>query len=206
MFGLDKATGILAPPPPPPKSDPCALSSVAPCLWIKSAYFSEKLKWLIWNQIQTNLYRSWRKSASVLDWPEISYFAKLISNILQLVDRGHDPRHRNLEHPSIPSLLAYNIRIYSKVEDYETENKTRVDTQIQVRENGSSLNFISLLTSMVDENWVWRHRLLQFILRKWCRARCSQLCRLFENGKFTKRFHFFLCPNRPFYYFHLLTL
>ena len=28
----------------------------------------------------------------------------------------------------MPCLLAYNIRMYSKVEDYETENKTCVDT------------------------------------------------------------------------------
>ena len=48
----------------------------------------------------------------------------------------------------MPSLSEYNImRIYSKVEDYETENKTRSDTRIQVTENGGSLdfNFISLL-------------------------------------------------------------
>ena len=48
----------------------------------------------------------------------------------------------------MPSLSEYNnIRIFSKVEDYETENKTLVDTRIQVTENGGSLdfNFISLL-------------------------------------------------------------
>ena len=103
-----------------------------------------------------NLYRSGRRSVSVSDWPEITYFAKLISNIFRLVDRGHDPRHWNLERPSMPSLLAYNIRIYSKVEDYATENKTHVNTQIRVRENGGSLdfNFISLLNSAIDENWV----------------------------------------------------
>ena len=98
-----------------------------------------------------NPYRSGRRSASVSDWPEIAYFAKQISNILRLVDRGHDPKHWYLERPSMPSLLAYNIRIYSKVEDYETENKTCIDTQIRVRENGSSLdfNFISKLQALV---------------------------------------------------------
>ena len=55
----------------------------------------------------------------------------------------------------MPSLSVYNIRSYSKVEDYETENKTHIDTRIRVRENGGSLdfNFISLLNSAVDENW-----------------------------------------------------
>ena len=63
--------------------------------------------------------------------------------------------------------------------------------RIRVRENGGSLdfNFISLLNPAVDENWVCRHRLLQFIFGKWCRVRCSDLCKLFVNGKFPKRFH-----------------
>ena len=167
--------------------------SVNTFLWILSAYFSEKQKWLIWSWIQTNPCRSGRRSASVSGWPEIAYFAKLISNIFQLVHRGYDPRHWNLERPSMPSLLAYNIRIYSKVEDYETKNKTCVDSWIWVRENGSSLdfNFILLLNFVVDKNWVCWHHLMQFILGKWCRVRCSELCKLFTKRKFTKRFHIF---------------
>ena len=35
----------------------------------------------------------WNRSVSVSDWTEIAYFAKLVSNIFRLVDRGHDPRH-----------------------------------------------------------------------------------------------------------------
>ena len=47
----------------------------------------------------------------------------------------------------MPSLSEYNImKIYSKVEDYETENKTRVNTWIQVTENDGSLNFNFLIT------------------------------------------------------------
>ena len=95
----------------------------------------------------------------------------------------------------MPSLSAYNIIwIYSKVEDCETENKTCVDTGIRVWKNGGSLdcNFISLLNSAVDENWVCRHCLLQFILGKWCCIWCSNLCKLFVNSKFTKCFHFFV--------------
>ena len=96
----------------------------------------------------------------------------VITNIFWLVDRGHDPRHgiwNDLLVCLQPSLSAYNvIRIYSKVEDYETKNKTHVDTRIRVRENGGSLdfNFILLLNSAVDDNWVCQHCLLQFILQK----------------------------------------
>ena len=74
------------------------------------------------------------RSVSLSDWPEhtIAYFAKLISNILWLVDRGPDPRHGIwTERPSMPCLSVYNIRIYSKVEDYETKNKTRVDIEYE---------------------------------------------------------------------------
>ena len=69
----------------------------------------------------------------------------------------------------MPSLSEYNnIRIFSKVEDYETENKTRSDTRIQVTENDSSLdfNFLVTLNCTVDKNLVCRHRLLQFIFEK----------------------------------------
>ena len=92
----------------------------------------------------------------------------------------------------MPSLSVYNIRIYSKVEDYETKSKTCVNTQMHLRENGSSLDFsfISLLNSVVDENWICWHHLLQFIFGKWCHIRCSDLCKLYVDGKFTKRFHF----------------
>ena len=105
----------------------------------------------------------------------------------------------------MPSLSVYNIiRTYSKVEDYETENKTCVNTQIRVRKNGGSFdfNFISLLNSAVDENWVCCHWLLQFILRKWC----SEICRLFVNGKFTKRFHFFVCARIDLFIIFIFSL
>jgi len=36
-----------------------------------------------------------------------------------------------------------------------------------------------ILNCTVDENWVCRHRLLQFIFQKWCCVQCSDLCRLF---------------------------
>ena len=58
----------------------------------------------------------------------------------------------------MPSLSAYNIiRIYSKVEDYETENKTRVDTEYESEKMAAastSTSSISFLDPMVDENWL----------------------------------------------------
>ena len=66
--------------------------------------------------------------------------------------------------------------------------------RIQMRENGSSLdfNFISLLNPVVDKNWVCRHCLLQFFLEKLCRVQCSDLFKLFSvHGKFTERYHTF---------------
>ena len=46
----------------------------------------------------------------------------------------------------MPSLSEYNIsRIYSKVEDYKTENKTHIDTRIRVTENVANLDFSFIL-------------------------------------------------------------
>ena len=88
-----------------------------------------------------NLYRSRRRSFSVSDWPEIMYFAKLISNVFQLVKRGNNTRHGIWNNPVC--LVCQRIvlsEFTQKIEDYETENKTCVDTGIQVRENGGSLD------------------------------------------------------------------
>ena len=108
-------------------------------------------------------------SVSVLDWPEIAYLAKLLSYNFRSIDRGHDPRPGITNDPIcvVCQRIYVNIRIYPKVEDYETENKTRVDT-VRMRENSGSLNFnfISLPNPAVDENWVCRHRLQQLILGK----------------------------------------
>ena len=144
-----------------------------------------------------NPYRSGRRLTSVSDWPEIVYSAKSDQDFIPVSQQRTRSQIWNLERPSMPSLSAYNItRISSKVEDNKTENKTCVVTRIWVRENGGSLdsNFISLLNSAIDENWVCRHRLLQFIFRKWCRVWCSNLCKLFVNGKFTTRSHI-LCAR-----------
>ena len=64
---------------------------------------------------------------------------------------------------------------------------TPTDTEYEY----GSLNFISLLKSVVDENWVCRHHLLQFILGKCCFIRRSNLFKRSVNSKFTKHFHLF---------------
>ena len=62
-----------------------------------------------------------------------------------------------------------------------------------MRENGNRFNFsvISLPNLAVDENWVCWHCLLQFTFGKWCHLWCSDLFKLFVNGKLTERFRFF---------------
>ena len=58
------------------------------------------------------------------------HFAELISDIFRSIDGGHDPRYGIWNHPACLLCQRVNIiRIYSKVEDYEIENKTRVDTE-----------------------------------------------------------------------------
>ena len=71
-------------------------------------------------------------------WPEIAYLAKLISDIFQSVNRGHDHRNRIWNKPICLVILSVYIR-----------------HQIQTGENGGSLdfNFISLPSPAVDENW-----------------------------------------------------
>ena len=58
------------------------------------------------------------------------HFAELISDIFWSIDGGQS-QIWNLEPSTMPTLSACNIRIYSKVEDYEIENKTRVDTEYE---------------------------------------------------------------------------
>ena len=56
----------------------------------------------------------------------------------------------------MPSSSEYNIRIYSKVEDYKTENKTHIDTQMTDRKWWQPRLQLHLVTlnCMTDENWV----------------------------------------------------
>ena len=70
-------------------------------------------------------------SLSVSDWPEIVYHAKLISGIFWSVDRRCDSRNRIWNEPVCLVILSAYISIYLKVEDYETQNKMRVDTEYE---------------------------------------------------------------------------
>jgi len=56
---------------------------------------------------------------------------KLISDNFQSADRGHDPRHRIWNDPMCLVKLSAFIIIYSKAEDYKTENKMHVDTEYE---------------------------------------------------------------------------
>ena len=149
------------------------------------------------SQILTNPYHCQKEeSFSVSVWPEISYLAKLISDNFWSIDGGHNPRHAILERPNMPSLSA-SIIIYSYAGDYKNWKQNVHSHRIRMRENGGSINFnfISLLNSVVDESWVYRHRLLQFTFWKWChvqKLQCPNLFRFLENSKFTERFHFFV--------------
>ena len=63
---------------------------------------------------------------------------------------------------------------------------------IWMRENGSSLNFNSLLNPAEDEDWVCQHRLMQFFLEKIMRWTMFRSIQTFSvNGIFTERYHIF---------------
>ena len=60
---------------------------------------------------------------------KITYLAKLTSDIFQPIDRRHDSRNGIWNDAVCLVMLSECISIYSVVEDYETENKTSVDTE-----------------------------------------------------------------------------
>ena len=109
---------------------------------------------IIWNWILTKLYLK-EDSVSVSDWPEIVYLGKLISGILQSIDRRHNPRNRIWNEPICLVILPTYISIYLKVEEYEIKKKNVCRQRIWTRESDGSLNFtfISLPSPAVDENW-----------------------------------------------------
>ena len=87
----------------------------------------------------------------------------------------------------MPTLSACNIiRIYSN-----RKQNTR-QHQIQMRENGGSLdfNFISLLNPAVDENWVCWHCLLQFICKNDAVYDVRTIQTFSVNGKFAESYIF----------------
>ena len=142
----------------------CLTVGIAPCLWIKFAYFSKKRKRLIWNQIQSlqtciDLEEDWfpYQTGQTFYWTDQWYFS--VSR-----QSRHLPRYgiwnqavcllcqhvilseftQRQKPSSMPTLSACNIiRIYSKAEDYEIENKTRVDTEYEWKKMAAVLTSTS---------------------------------------------------------------
>ena len=76
----------------------------------------------------------WKKIGSRITIRLARHFAELISDIFWSIDGGHDPKYGIWNHPVCLLCQHVNcniIRIYSKVEDYKIENKTRVNTEYE---------------------------------------------------------------------------
>ena len=72
---------------------------------------------------------------------EVAYHNKLISDIFQATNRGHDPRNgiqNNLK--GLVILSAYGSS-YSMAEDNETKNEKHTTIEYWLRNSGSSLDF-----------------------------------------------------------------
>ena len=64
---------------------------------------------------------------------EIAYLGKQISDTFRAINRGYDPRNEICNNPiGLVILSAYN-RVYLKVEDYKTKNKTHANTELNDR-------------------------------------------------------------------------
>ena len=83
--------------------------------------------WLVWNRI---LMHPYLEEESVLRI-RLARNRKLISDNFQSADRGHNPRHGIWNDPVCLVKLSVFILIYSKAEDYKTENKMHVDTKCE---------------------------------------------------------------------------
>ena len=167
------------------------------CLIVGRALFVNKIRILFQKKKTINLKPI--PYEPVLIWKKIGsrirlarHFAELISDIFLSVDRGHDSRYE-IWNQAVCLLCQCVISEFTKVEDYEIENKTR-QHWIRMRENGGSLdfNFILLLNPAVDENWVYQHRLL-----------FQSILTFSVTNKFTEHCHIFCAQIE---YFCLLTL
>ena len=150
------------------------------CLWIKFAYFSEKKKMinLKLNSVRTHIdleedwfpYQTGQTFCRTDQW----YFS---------VSRQRTRSQIwNLEPSSMPTLSACNIiRIYSKVEDYEIENKTHASTpDMNERKWRQSRLQLHLVTKSCGRQKLGLPTSSAAVLPwKWCRVWCSNLFRLF---------------------------
>ena len=152
----------------------------------------------------------WKKIGSCIRLAR--HFTELISDIFPSVDGGHDPRYGIWNHPAC--LLCNIIRIFSKVEDYEIENKTpstpgKIPTpntnerkwqqprlQLHLVTKSRSRRELGLPTSSAAVVPLKMMPCMMF----------RSIQTFYGNGKFTEPLPHFLCTDRRFYYFHLLTL
>lgn len=82
---------------------------------------------------------------------ENAYHNKLISDIFQATDRGHDPRNGIQNNPKGLVILSAYGSSYSMVEDNETKNKKHTNIEYWMRNNGSSFDFNFTLKSCSQE-------------------------------------------------------
>ena len=151
-------------------------------LLVSSALSVNKISILFWKKKMINLnlnpYRFGRRLVPVADWPDILPNWSMIFSGQTTENTIPYMEFRTTQHAYFVSV-KYHPNLLKGRRLRNRKQNTR-QHRIRMRENGGSLdfNFISLLNPTVDENWVCRHRLLQFFL-KWCRVRYSNLFRLF---------------------------
>ena len=124
---------------------------------------------------------------------EISYLGKLISDIFQAIDRGHNPRNgiRN-DHIGVVLLLVHSST-YSKVEDYETENKTHADIEYRIKKQWGQppISTSSRYQVLQPRTGLANYHLLQslFIFKKMSYTPLFTQSKLFVNGFHFNGFH-----------------
>ena len=138
---------------------------------------------------QMNPYRSGR-SASISDWPEITYFVKLISNIFRLVDRGHDPRHGIWNDPV--RLACQCIILSEFTQSRRLQNrKQNMCRHLNTSERKWRQPRLQLITKFRGRQEMGLPTLSAAVhLRKMMLRTMFRAMQTFVNGKFTKRFHF----------------
>ena len=142
----------------------------------------------MWNQILTSLYRSGRRLVPIWDWPDILPNWSVIFSSQSTEDTIPDMEFGTTHFVRVSS--SQNFLNGRRLQNRK-QNKHR--NWIRMRENGSSLNFISLQNPSVDKNWVCRHCLSAAVLPlKMMPCIMFWSIQTFSvNGKFTEHYHVF---------------